>query len=559
MNILEFLFWFPVSGCNVEQGTCYILVFCWCRWEFRPLGESTGEQTLSRDCQSYELTISGLGGNTVDLSCLIPDCYNVPISIQPVEWDTRIILNAWTDCESSIAVSSFLPTCFNVPLYFDGASLYTNYGTACQESVEFICPGDNGNIPVYHTNWWKQEWPTDICMQGWTVDYFINQNTWAQYVAFDDVNDWYVTKVKKYNPGTNDWDLVELNVFANHWSQISVVANNAWDIYLGVTQDLAHSNHFSLYEYLVATGTRTQVYESVWVSDHCSIDIDEANQVIYIVYNDWTLGRWIAMTYDISTTATAELLESWTTPFYVAAIIDCKIKYATQLWSDYVWVAWIDNNDQYPQLSLFAWGIWTYYSAPAAEQSDSLKLSIHEQSIVYMSYRETAVGYAQRLYTCNFPGWTQIDLTTLPSSGTCGCMNHYVDNLHDLYIVRHDTIMQCQSVYKYNWVTFDMIWTSVISPANSNINIIKLLESNKNIYVMGLNLNYGPNRVVVNYRDGTCVFNDSWIAAARMLPMYGNGDPTWVYTPRFVGDRFIDQDDPTVYTSYGMNNTDRIS
>ena len=130
MNILEFLFWFPVSGCNVEQGTCYILVFCWCRWEFRPLGESTGEQTLSRDCQSYELTISGLGGNTVDLSCLIPDCYNVPISIQPVEWDTRIILNAWTDCESSIAVSSFLPTCFNVPLYFDGASLYTNYGTA---------------------------------------------------------------------------------------------------------------------------------------------------------------------------------------------------------------------------------------------------------------------------------------------------------------------------------------------------------------------------------------------------------------------------------------------
>ena len=103
MNILEFLFWFPVSACNVEQGTCYVLVFCGCRWEFVPYTQIVSQQTLSFDCGTFALTISWLAGNTVDLSCLVPaplDCY--PITAEVV-WNT-LILNADTTCEVSVTL-----------------------------------------------------------------------------------------------------------------------------------------------------------------------------------------------------------------------------------------------------------------------------------------------------------------------------------------------------------------------------------------------------------------------------------------------------------------------
>jgi hypothetical protein len=108
MNILDFLFWFPVDGCAVERNKSYVLVFNGCNWTMTPMGIITGEQYLTMDCDTYNLCISWDSGNCVDLSCLLyvpPTCYPVPLSLDGY----TLYTNQWTDCESSIDISSILP------------------------------------------------------------------------------------------------------------------------------------------------------------------------------------------------------------------------------------------------------------------------------------------------------------------------------------------------------------------------------------------------------------------------------------------------------------------
>lgn len=87
MNILEFLFWFPVNGCNVEQWSSYILVFNGCRWDMIDYsststsnlswsGDPTGVVTPDRDMQLYKNT----DDNTIYMSVGLTSADRVQLS-----------------------------------------------------------------------------------------------------------------------------------------------------------------------------------------------------------------------------------------------------------------------------------------------------------------------------------------------------------------------------------------------------------------------------------------------------------------------------------------------
>lgn len=107
MNISGYLFDFPVAWNGLISWTPYILVFTWCRWEFVPYTEISWDQTLSFDCRDNTLMISGIWGNKVDLSCLIPSCFPVPITIEAGEGGNYLVLNSWTACETSLFLWNF--------------------------------------------------------------------------------------------------------------------------------------------------------------------------------------------------------------------------------------------------------------------------------------------------------------------------------------------------------------------------------------------------------------------------------------------------------------------
>jgi len=103
----EDFLWFKIEACNVVQWWLYIIRFnvdCHKR-EFVPYASVSWEQQLSINCDTYELTISGTSGNTVDLSCLLytpPTCYTIPVAIEAGEWGDYLVLNSWTDCQTSV-------------------------------------------------------------------------------------------------------------------------------------------------------------------------------------------------------------------------------------------------------------------------------------------------------------------------------------------------------------------------------------------------------------------------------------------------------------------------
>jgi len=127
------LLWYPLLWCNLPSWIPYVMVLDECfNWTFEPYANMTWEQSLSMNCTTYELSINGLSGNTVDLSCLLytpPSCYNVPIAMN---WWV-VYLNEWTSCESSIDLSW---VCFPAPLTLIGSTLYTNEWESCESSVD---------------------------------------------------------------------------------------------------------------------------------------------------------------------------------------------------------------------------------------------------------------------------------------------------------------------------------------------------------------------------------------------------------------------------------------
>lgn len=87
----EDFLWFKIEACNVVPWWLYIIRFnvdCHKR-EFIPYVAVTWEQTLSINCETWELTISWDGGNTVDLSCLCELCEVEP----PVIPSNELVIN----------------------------------------------------------------------------------------------------------------------------------------------------------------------------------------------------------------------------------------------------------------------------------------------------------------------------------------------------------------------------------------------------------------------------------------------------------------------------------
>ena len=74
VNFHSDFLWFKINSCDLTQWVNYILVFDWCQRNFVDAWNVTNNQTLLFDPLTWQLTISWLWGNSVDLTPICDFC-----------------------------------------------------------------------------------------------------------------------------------------------------------------------------------------------------------------------------------------------------------------------------------------------------------------------------------------------------------------------------------------------------------------------------------------------------------------------------------------------------
>jgi hypothetical protein len=483
-----------------------------------------------------------------------------------------LVLNEWTGCESSIEINALLPACYTVPLTLDWSVLYANYWTNCEtwvdlsemwepvflawlgsqpcQNIPCICDGAVGNIPVYNAVW-RQE----ISSPGHTTAkyaYYSDPITGKQIVAYDDPVYW--VEVKEWIPATLSRQVLATGLWSSSVSQLSVTQDEIWNVYVGTAGNVWNFWNFCLFRYERATSTWLVVFNSTWISTIWDICFSNttANKKIYMVFDDVAAG--ILKCYSTNTTTLNTTEVSWWAPnFKVSTIqgMECKIRSHVLLWwTATIQVAYIDTSANYEiHLSTYeeVTATWAYSATvPLQTWNVLLSLAIH-QGNPYITFSNWLWGNKFYTYTGSrqeIPFTPQVYYKTL-----------YTSALDELYLVGTlATRSSGQYVYKRDWNDFLMLGLELLTWWGMN-NQMWVDDINWIIYATN---NYSWD-LTIHTRRGVCVLVDSWVSADRLVPQSWIDSPVWTHIPRFVWDRYVQTNGPTIWTGYGLTNADWIS
>jgi len=531
MNILEFLFGFPVSGCNVQQWIPYIMVFNGCMWTFTPYGSVIGWGVDVYD----EWTLVQPAVNALNF---IGDCLEATRNTVTQQADITLSIDANFDCITGtlylcgtpIDLSCLvMPACFPVPANFEQSTsiLSINYGNDCQVDI------DLSSLQSLD-QWVFQDEATLI------TDIPVGQFGWSAYVI-DTHTVWY------RDTGTNAW--VDWGAAVDDDARVSkeVIINvNDPEIFGLQYESFLNANTY-IQTQAPASGDRWTIRftgvitENVVLYEYVAITGDNMSSSVI----DGSVSMDANGSYDSNNISNCTVWEIIVTPGdYI------NIEHVVVLESSGTWTA--NLRASYSQI---LWGDWfTQYHS-----GDFILLSCLVQDIVaaiQLPDSLTAmhsVIYRQGHLTMN--GWS-VDQSQIIWANT----SMFAPGTYDL----DDVHLQWAAPYALQtWVIWNL--------SNSTSKQVMTVDAGATLIISGsvvpdINvIPWGSFQCLGDYysnrQSGLAATDEKQaidLIAQLSVVISWAWSPVGVVTPAVIGQRYLDTTGPTFYTAYGVNNTDRI-